>query len=254
MHTFSLKPLLIFISQHLIRCHRSIHFIVYYTEYFAAVSLTFNFDFIALLFFYIFVSIRFSVVLFCILFLNHHKFHVWFYVYANYVLVLLEHLNTTKYYPNSWYLQYNPSQIIKWSMRKHKKHTKSQHDRMFCRPLFSHTNSFSATFTTGQIKIFSSIISSQNLHMSSGLWNVNLIGSRILFHSRPVLRSTTSHIAKQPLPVPLPLCPERQAGPLWQRTVVCWPQPTLLHVYSLKNAIFNWVLWKRQKERYLSDQ
>jgi len=68
---------------------------VYYTEYFTAVSLSFNFYFIALLFFYIFVSFSFSVVLFCIFILNHHKFHIWFYVYATYVLVLLEHLNTT---------------------------------------------------------------------------------------------------------------------------------------------------------------
>ena len=184
-----------------------IHFIVSYTEYFTAVSLSFNFDFIALLFCYVFVSISFSVVLFCIFFLNHHKFHVWFYVYANYVLVLLEHLSTTKYYPDSWYLQYNPSQIIKWSTRKHKKHIMSQHDQIFCRSLFSHTNPLSATFTIGRI-ILLSIISSQNLHMSSGLWNVNLNGSRFVslsfssnssFHNLPYCKAASA-CSSSPMP------------------------------------------------------
>lgn len=111
-----------------------------------------------------FFSICFSVVLFCIFILNHHKFHIWFYVYANYVLVLLEHLkkvplNNTLTLDLD--LQYNPSELLSDQWVKHKKkhkknpntHIKSQHDQMFCSPLFLNTiNSFiCVTFTMGQI-------------------------------------------------------------------------------------------------------
>ena len=109
---------------------------------------------------------------------------------------------------------------------------------MFCSPLILSKNSvICATFTIGQILSFVHYVLTEFLHVISAVkckfeglsdWFFLLVFVFIV-PDLPHCRAASAWFSPPPWTEP-------QAGPLWQRTAVGWPQPTLLHVCRLRSS------------------